>query len=198
MIKLIDIFLQWYDPSAALNASWTVITSSLSTSTSSSPPLKWYYLKFPLANFCLPLEMEKDYKSRSNDSSSLFYLPSYALYIGGMTKGVAWVNGRNIGRYWAFPSTTISMEYKTPFGHKSDRQSHADICPPANNPDCDYPGSYDEMSCRHGCGEVVQPFMHVPFDWVSRTVEDGIVSVVLFDEAGGANVSSVHFVRMAG
>lgn len=189
-VGLVGEHLNWNNPSLAVNSSWT----SLKSSSSLSKPLTWYYLKFPISSFCLPQDFGPGFK-HSGESS----MPSYALYIGGMTKGVVWVNGRNIGRYWTAPSTFKSSKWNLPFGLDGNRgKGSGDACPPVGQPDCDYSSSYFEMSCRHGCGDVVQPFMHVPFDWVSKTVEDGIVSVVLFDESGGANVSNAHFVRMAG
>ncbi|KAK7291786.1 hypothetical protein RIF29_07206 [Crotalaria pallida] len=86
----------------------------------------------------------------------------------GMGKGFAWVNGQNIGRIW--PSF-IADE---------------DGC--SNDP-CDYRGSYSDSKCVSNCGQPTQRWYHVPRSFL---VEDGVNTLVLFEEIGG-NPSLVKF-----
>ncbi|KAJ0969007.1 hypothetical protein J5N97_021884 [Dioscorea zingiberensis] len=77
----------------------------------------------------------------------------------GMGKGMAWVNGNSLGRYW--PSSI------------------------ANNQgcnQCDYRGSYNaDNNCRTGCGEAAQQWYHVPRSFLKGELN----TLVLFEEAGG-------------
>ncbi|KAI9329137.1 glycosyl hydrolases family 35-domain-containing protein [Zopfochytrium polystomum] len=208
---------KWYDPPTARSVPWS--NEAIQTGS-----LTWHFLRFPVESLCLPLTPPSaSQKSTRLGEQSL--LPSYALYIGGMGKGIAWVNGRNVGRYWTVPSQSFNPVDGQPFGKHPARRSPtspaspllqsrsitvvrrggtklqgvADECPPAGHPDCEYGAGYDEKMCRHGCGELVQPFIHVPFDWVqpSASSKDGFVNVVLFEEAGG-DPSTVYLARMAG
>ncbi|KAH7664349.1 Beta-galactosidase protein [Dioscorea alata] len=78
----------------------------------------------------------------------------------GMGKGVAWVNGNNLGRYWP---TTI-----------------------ANNQgcqQCDYRQPYSpDNQCRSGCGEPGQIWYHIPRSFLKETEPN---TLILFEEAGG-------------
>ncbi|KAJ8767433.1 hypothetical protein K2173_017477 [Erythroxylum novogranatense] len=85
----------------------------------------------------------------------------------GLGKGLAWVNGNLIGRYW--PSY-LAKE------HGCDL--HA----------CDYRGPYNNNKCVTGCGEPSQRWYHVPRSWLK---DDGN-SLVLFEEFGG-HPSLVNF-----
>ncbi|KAG8647136.1 beta-galactosidase 7-like isoform X2 [Manihot esculenta] len=84
----------------------------------------------------------------------------------GLGKGVAWINGRSIGRYW--PKYSASEE-------------GCDIV-------CDYRGAYKPEKCNIGCGKPSQRYYHVPRDWLKG--EDN--QLVLFEELGG-NPSLVSF-----
>lgn len=77
----------------------------------------------------------------------------------GLGKGVAWINGRSIGRYW--PKYSASEE-------------GCDIV-------CDYRGAYKPEKCNIGCGKPSQRYYHVPRDWLKG--EDN--QLVLFEELGG-------------
>nr|GMC83460.1 beta-galactosidase 15-like [Ipomoea batatas] len=80
------------------------------------------------------------------------------LDLKGMGKGVAWVNGHNIGRYW--PSFLAK----------------ADGCPK-----CDYRGNYGGSKCVTGCGKPSQRWYHVPRSFLRK----GNNQLVLFEEMGG-------------
>ncbi|XP_019151747.1 PREDICTED: beta-galactosidase 15-like [Ipomoea nil] len=84
---------------------------------------------------------------------------SVVLDLTGMGKGVAWVNGHNIGRYWP------SFLAKT------------DGCP-----QCDYRGNYGGSKCVTGCGKPSQRWYHVPRSFLRKT---GNNQLVLFEEMGG-------------
>ncbi|XVE97866.1 hypothetical protein REPUB_Repub03eG0055600 [Reevesia pubescens] len=85
----------------------------------------------------------------------------------GLGKGIVWVNGHNLGRYW--PSAIADL--------------HA--CKPG---DCDYRGRYNDKKCRNKCGEPSQRWYHVPRSFL----QDGENTLVLFEEFGG-NPSAVQF-----
>ncbi|WCJ32211.1 Beta-galactosidase [Euphorbia peplus] len=83
----------------------------------------------------------------------------------GMGKGVAWVNGKSIGRYWP---KAIAPE---------------NGCNP-----CDYRGTYGPSKCETGCGQPTQRYYHIPRDWLNQ--QDNYL--VLFEELGG-NPSKISF-----
>ncbi|XVE53944.1 hypothetical protein DITRI_Ditri03aG0042900 [Diplodiscus trichospermus] len=87
----------------------------------------------------------------------------------GLGKGVAWVNGHDIGRYW--PSHIPDMK----------------LCDKAAS-DCDYRGKYGDRRCRTNCGEPSQRWYHVPRSFL----KDGENTLVLFEEFGG-NPLAVQF-----
>ncbi|KAJ7946663.1 Beta-galactosidase [Quillaja saponaria] len=85
----------------------------------------------------------------------------------GLGKGMAWVNGQSLGRYW--PS------------YKADE----DGC---SAEPCDYRGTYNDKKCVTNCGEPTQRWYHVPRSFL----QDGINALTLFEEFGG-NPSLVNF-----
>ncbi|XVF88934.1 hypothetical protein PTKIN_Ptkin19aG0090900 [Pterospermum kingtungense] len=86
----------------------------------------------------------------------------------GLGKGIAWVNGHDIGRYW--PSAIPDMK----------------LC--SHNRDCDYRGSFEVIAkCEEKCGEPTQRWYHVPRSFL----KDGENTLVLFEEFGG-NPSTVQ------
>ncbi|GAB4846773.1 Beta-galactosidase 7 [Ancistrocladus abbreviatus] len=85
----------------------------------------------------------------------------------GLGKGLAWVNGHSIGKYW--PSF----------------KSEEDGC---NLDACDYRGSYSSNKCDYNCGQPTQRWYHVPRSWLN----DDENTLVLFEEFGG-NPSLVNF-----
>ncbi|CAI9100770.1 OLC1v1037937C1 [Oldenlandia corymbosa var. corymbosa] len=86
----------------------------------------------------------------------------------GLGKGLAWVNGNSIGRYW--PSYLAVND-----GSCSTEA-------------CDYRGKYSNSKCVSGCGEPTQRWYHVPRSFL----KDGANELVLFEEFGG-NPSLVNF-----
>ncbi|KAJ8543368.1 hypothetical protein K7X08_005891 [Anisodus acutangulus] len=84
----------------------------------------------------------------------------------GLGKGMAWVNGQSIGRYW--PSYLAK-----------------DGC--SNDP-CDYRGPYFADKCTSKCGEPTQRWYHVPRSFLSNDEN----TLVLFEEFGG-NPSLINF-----
>lgn len=89
-----------------------------------------------------------------------------AVDLQGLGKGMAWVNGHSLGRYW--PSFLAE-----------------DGC---SAEPCDYRGSYDNNKCVTNCGQPTQRWYHVPRSFIN----DGENSLVLFEEFGG-NPSLVNF-----
>ncbi|KAJ7969973.1 Beta-galactosidase [Quillaja saponaria] len=85
----------------------------------------------------------------------------------GLGKGMAWVNGQSLGRYW--PS------------YKADE----DGC---SAEPCDYRGTYDDKKCVSNCGQPTQRWYHVPRSFL----QDGVNTLTLFEEFGG-NPSLVNF-----
>ncbi|AES72931.1 beta-galactosidase [Medicago truncatula] len=88
------------------------------------------------------------------------------LYMG---KGLAWLNGEEIGRYWPRIS-----EFK-----KEDCVQ-----------ECDYRGKFNPDKCDTGCGEPSQKWYHVPRSWFKPS---GNV-LVIFEEKGG-DPTKITFVR---
>ncbi|KAK9292604.1 hypothetical protein L1049_020578 [Liquidambar formosana] len=76
-----------------------------------------------------------------------------------MGKGVAWLNGEEIGRYWPRKS------------------SIHDECVQ----ECNYRGKFSPNKCSTGCGEPTQRWYHVPRSWFKPS---GNV-LVIFEEEGG-------------
>ncbi|KAL1061009.1 hypothetical protein V6Z11_1Z051800 [Gossypium hirsutum] len=85
----------------------------------------------------------------------------------GLGKGMAWVNGHSLGRYW--PS------------YIADKQ----LC---KTETCDYRGRYSDSKCVSKCGEPTQRWYHVPRSFL----KDSENTLVLFEEFGG-NPSGVQF-----
>ncbi|CAN6483267.1 unnamed protein product [Victoria cruziana] len=94
--------------------------------------------------------------------------------IGSMGKGYAWVNGKNIGRYWPL-YTAPKNEISVP---------------------CDYEGGYGPSKCATGCDEPTQRRYHVPRSWL----QEGSNTLVLFEEVGGepsgVSIQTVHNDRL--
>ncbi|KAL3825641.1 hypothetical protein ACJIZ3_021670 [Penstemon smallii] len=84
----------------------------------------------------------------------------------GLGKGLAWVNGNSLGRYW--PSFIAE-----------------DGC---STEPCDYRGSYDNSKCVKNCGQPTQRWYHVPRSFMKEDDNE----LVLFEEFGG-NPTLVNF-----
>nr|BAB86232.1 putative beta-D-galactosidase [Oryza sativa Japonica Group] len=76
-----------------------------------------------------------------------------------MGKGLAWLNGNAIGRYWPRISPV------------SDRCTSS----------CDYRGTFSPNKCRRGCGQPTQRWYHVPRSWFHPSGN----TLVIFEEKGG-------------
>ncbi|KAG4113734.1 hypothetical protein ERO13_D12G001250v2 [Gossypium hirsutum] len=76
-----------------------------------------------------------------------------------MGKGLAWLNGEEIGRYWPIKS--------------SEHEKCVE--------ECDYRGKFFPDKCLTGCGEPTQRWYHVPRSWVKPS---GNI-LVIFEEKGG-------------
>jgi len=90
----------------------------------------------------------------------------YAIDMTGMNKGMVFVNGRMLGRYWLIAAR--------------------DTCTPS----CSYAQPFHDAECKTGCGEPSQRYYHVPADWLKP--KDNLV--VFFEEIGG-NPSQVQLVE---
>uniref|UniRef100_A0A0D3HCC2 Beta-galactosidase n=1 Tax=Oryza barthii TaxID=65489 RepID=A0A0D3HCC2_9ORYZ len=95
----------------------------------------------------------------------------------GLNKGVAWVNGNNLGRYW--PSYTAA---------EMGGCHH-----------CDYRGVFriegDGQKCLTGCGEPSQRYYHVPRSFLKNGEPN---TLILFEEAGGDPSQVIFHTVVAG
>ncbi|KAJ4715205.1 Beta-galactosidase [Melia azedarach] len=85
-----------------------------------------------------------------------------------MGKGLAWLNGEEIGRYWPRKSSV----------HGKCVQ------------ECDYRGKFNPDKCLTGCGEPTQRWYHVPRSWFKPS---GNI-LVIFEEKGG-DPTKIRFSR---
>ncbi|KAK3162620.1 hypothetical protein QOZ80_1BG0091660 [Eleusine coracana subsp. coracana] len=76
-----------------------------------------------------------------------------------MGKGLAWLNGNPIGRYWP---RTSSMDNRC-------------------TSSCNYRGKFSPDKCRTGCGQPTQRWYHVPRSWFHPSGN----TLVVFEEKGG-------------
>ncbi|XP_022759241.1 beta-galactosidase 10-like [Durio zibethinus] len=76
-----------------------------------------------------------------------------------MGKGLVWLNGEEIGRYWPVKTSK----------HQECVQ------------ECDYRGKFFQEKCLTGCGEPTQRWYHVPRSWFKPS---GNI-LVIFEEKGG-------------
>ncbi|KAI9165781.1 hypothetical protein LWI28_020311 [Acer negundo] len=85
-----------------------------------------------------------------------------------MGKGLAWLNGEEIGRYWPRRSS-----------------AHLECVK-----ECDYRGKFFPDKCLTGCGEPTQRWYHIPRSWFKPS---GNI-LVIFEEKGG-NPNKISFSR---
>ncbi|KDP33944.1 hypothetical protein JCGZ_07515 [Jatropha curcas] len=81
----------------------------------------------------------------------------------GMEKGLAWVNGYSIGRYW--PSILADDDDCTE--------------------KCDYRGAYNNNKCLTNCGKPSQRVYHIPRSFLKND-PNATNTLVLFEEFGGS------------
>ncbi|WOL04252.1 beta-galactosidase 6 [Canna indica] len=89
-----------------------------------------------------------------------------AIDFTGMGKGMAWVNGQSIGRYWptyVAPQTGCAAS-------------------------CNYRGAYSSNKCLKNCGKPSQILYHVP----RSMIQPGKNKLILFEEMGG-NPTKISF-----
>ncbi|CAN6822012.1 unnamed protein product [Brassica oleracea] len=79
-----------------------------------------------------------------------------------MGKGMAWLNGEEIGRYWP---------------RIARKNAPNDECVK----ECDYRGKFMPDKCNTGCGEPSQRWYHVPRSWFKSSGNE----LVIFEEKGG-------------
>ncbi|EFH41127.1 beta-galactosidase 10 [Arabidopsis lyrata subsp. lyrata] len=79
-----------------------------------------------------------------------------------MGKGMAWLNGEEIGRYWP---------------RIARKSTPNDECVK----ECDYRGKFMPDKCLTGCGEPSQRWYHVPRSWFKSSGNE----LVIFEEKGG-------------
>ncbi|XP_059656325.1 beta-galactosidase 10 [Cornus florida] len=85
-----------------------------------------------------------------------------------MGKGLAWLNGEEVGRYWPRKAST----------HEACVDK------------CDYRGKFSPNKCSTGCGEPTQRWYHVPRSWFKPS---GNI-LVIFEEIGG-DPTQIRFSR---
>ena len=84
-----------------------------------------------------------------------------------MGKGMAFVNGEAVGRYW-------------------------NIIAQGSCNACDFHGTYNQNKCLTGCDDYTQRYYHVPVEWLGQ----GPITVILFEEIGASDPGNVSLVQM--
>jgi len=99
--------------------------------------------------------------------------PVWALDMHGMGKGLVWVNGYMLGRFWSVIAT-------------------------GNCNSCTYIGGYSPYgNCATGCGEPSQRYYHVPKAWLKEGEGQGINRVTIWEQqSSNVNPTSVVLVQM--
>ncbi|TPX48564.1 beta-galactosidase [Synchytrium endobioticum] len=141
-------------------------------------PLTWYKLGFLVSSL---------YPMTTPTLST--NLTAYVLDLSSMTRGVVYVNGHNVGRYWLETAKNVA----------EDGTSYSDCVPLGQQPQCNYTQTYVNNICRVGCGSASQRYYHVPASYVHEAtrLNSSSVSVVLLEEVGG-DVSQVAMIRLQG
>ncbi|CAI9111681.1 OLC1v1011966C1 [Oldenlandia corymbosa var. corymbosa] len=85
-----------------------------------------------------------------------------------MGKGMAWLNGEEIGRYWP---------------RKSSKHEECVL-------HCDYRGKFMPDKCSTGCGEPTQRWYHIPRSWFKPSG-----NVLVFFEEKGGDPTKIRFSR---
>ncbi|KAJ3060440.1 hypothetical protein HDU98_003585, partial [Podochytrium sp. JEL0797] len=131
-------------------------------------PLVWYLLKFSKPDLMALHAQAQATQLLANQYTASHLstaepITTFVLNLSTMTRGLAFVNGHAVGRYWNLAAT----------------------CPKAGLP-CRYPDSAVDggETCAEGCGYASQGWYHVPVAWVVEGEWDD-VEVVLVEESGG-------------
>ncbi|KAJ3012139.1 UNVERIFIED_CONTAM: hypothetical protein HDU68_001352 [Siphonaria sp. JEL0065] len=132
--------------------------------------LTWYLIKFSRRQLLELHEravqtqlVAQKYNVNSNLQSAATPISAFVLNLASMSRGLAFVNGHAVGRYW-------------------------NLAARCNNVPCKYPDTATEggESCAVGCGYASQTWYNVPTAWIlDDTGRGDEVEVVLFDESGG-------------
>jgi hypothetical protein len=109
--------------------------------------------------------------------TSLSDCKAVALDLSSMGKGVLYVNGQMLGRFWNITSG----------------EANGYTCDPCN--EMKYTGSYSDFKCRTGCSSLSQRYYKLPKDWLSPNGE--VNTLVVFDEFGGTNPLRIAMVTMS-
>ena len=133
---------QYFNLEVASNLQWAI--PSLETLTR---PLTWWKFTF------------------ENPKADL--LTAWALDLSTMGKGMAFVNGEAVGRYW-------------------------NIIAQGSCNACDFHGTYNQNKCLTGCDDYTQRYYHVPVEWLGQ----GPITVILFEEIGASDPGNVSLVQM--
>jgi hypothetical protein len=119
-------------------------------------PLVWYKITIT----------SDQIKNLLNQNFGAYDLVSFALYLGSMGKGYAWITTEeeitnSIGRYWDASSNSIEC------------------------PTCEWIGPFDSNKCPVGCSGPSQSYYHIPKDWIIGEADPSDLEIVLFEERGG-------------
>ncbi|KAN0039975.1 hypothetical protein ACTA71_011857 [Dictyostelium dimigraforme] len=149
-----DNNINWIQTTTPISLKYSDSSSSTPSSSSSSSliqkPLTWYKLNISLIG--LP-----------NDISSTVY----ALNMSSMNKGMIWVNGYSIGRYWLIEAT----------------QS---VCNQSSIENYSYIGEYDPSNYRIDCNQPSQSIYSVPIDWLfNNNYNNQYATIIIIEELNG-------------
>jgi len=130
---------------------WNSTKAAWTTGAPANTPLIWY--KIPLVS-----------------PQPVSQLPSWQLDMGSAGKGILWINGHLLGRYWDIVATKST-------------------CPDT----CDYRGSYGGDKCRYDCGKPSLQFYHVPRSWLLS--EGQTNTIVILEERGAKDVTQIKLIE---
>ncbi|KYR02728.1 glycoside hydrolase family 35 protein [Tieghemostelium lacteum] len=145
--------MQLYQPYQSSTVTWTNITSQSTDTTGFS----WY--KIVISNIT--------YDSTVTPVTLVLNMTS-------MSRGLVWVNGNQLGRYWTLEATQNQC-----------------------NDNCvnDYEGPYYPSNCRTGCNQPSQSLYHVPIDWV-YPYSINIVTVFEEDPESTVNPTKIQLLQI--
>lgn len=96
-----------------------------------------------------------------------------------MGKGLVYVNGHLLGRYWNIAGTPTASQ-RDCAGVGCSAESYMDFV-----------GAYNGDRCRSDCGAPSQTYYKLPWDWLNHD-DSGVNTLELFEEIGG----NVHKLRL--
>jgi len=175
-VGLVGERLHYFNNSKSYNHPWRLsFPSGLTSPQEQSNVLTWHRLTFPKQPLLAMLHaaiatqvLAAQYLFDSDDSTATDHLipglepiTAFVLHLGTMRRGLAYVNGRAIGRHWNIKASCTSTK-------------------------CTYPNgaSGGGETCPVGCGYASQSWYNVPAAWITDVPGDE-VDVVVFDEGDG-------------